>query len=100
MPLLQYHNRIRDDTNYDRRHAVQNVCGEANGIAEAIASKFRKVDSGADSEGYADQASNRQYESRSHNGIGHSAARLAHLLRGLRKKSPLNRSEPPFHHYT
>ncbi len=53
--------RIDGDAHHDRRHAVEHVGGEADGIGQlAAAAKLRQVDAGADADGNADAAADRE----------------------------------------
>ena len=93
MLLVEHHDGVGNDTNHDRRHAVEHIGSEANHIAQAIAAILRQVDAGPDAQGHPQNTGQSENECRSDDRIGHSPAGFAHRLRRLRQKSPVDRSD-------
>src|ERR1700689_1744651 len=92
MFLGEHYDGVGHDADHDGRHAVENVCGEANDIAETIASEFREVDASAHAYGNSDNAGEREDERGADDGIGHSPARLAHRFWSLSEEGPVQRA--------
>ena len=53
-PCRNDYDAVGHNSDYDRRHSVQHVRGEADDVAETVASVFRQVDACADSDGNSD----------------------------------------------
>ena len=53
MLLIKHHDRVGDNANHDRWHAVQDIRGKADGAAKTIAAEFREIDTGTHAERYA-----------------------------------------------
>ncbi len=84
---------VSHNADHDRRHAVQNVGGEADDIAETVAAVLREVDTRTHAHRHSQNAGQGENKSRAHDGIGHSPARFAHRLRSLGEEGPVDRPD-------
>src|ERR1700677_2313774 len=90
MLLIKNYDRVGDDADYDRGHAVEHVGGEANRVTQTVAAVLGKIDACAHAYRHAQKAGQGENEYRSHDGISHSSAGFAYRFWGLREEGPVD----------
>src|SRR6516164_7990545 len=81
---------IGDDSNDDRRDAVQNVRDEAYRVPEAIAAEFGEINARTDADRNSEQAGDAENQHGPSDGIGHAAAGFARRLGSLGKEREID----------